>query len=122
MKIDGRCHCGFISYEAEVDPDKVYVCNCTDCQSISGSPFRWAVSIAEQDFTLRSGQPKTYVKTSDNGNKSHQMFCPDCASPLYSTAVRDGPSWEIMQELVHEELRRRFLEEVMPKKSVEVEL
>ncbi len=25
MKIDGRCHCGHITYEAEVDPDKVVI-------------------------------------------------------------------------------------------------
>ncbi|MEE9586606.1 MAG: GFA family protein, partial [Hyphomicrobiaceae bacterium] len=36
MKIDGSCHCGFIKYQAEVDPEGVYVCHCTDCQSISG--------------------------------------------------------------------------------------
>ena len=23
MKIDGQCHCGYISYEAEIDPDRV---------------------------------------------------------------------------------------------------
>ena len=23
MKIDGRCHCGYITYEAEIDPDKI---------------------------------------------------------------------------------------------------
>jgi hypothetical protein len=41
MKIDCRCHCGFITYEAEVDPGEVYLCHCTDCQSISGGAFRW---------------------------------------------------------------------------------
>ena len=93
MKIDGRCHCGFITYEANVDPDKVYACHCTDCQSISGSPFRWAVSVAEDDFTLLSGALKTYAKTSDSGATSHQRFCPDCASPIYSTAIGDGPKF-----------------------------
>ncbi len=91
MKIDGRCHCGFITYEANVDPAGVYVCHCTDCQSISGSPFRWAVSVAEEDFTLLSGEPRTYAKTSDSGATSHQRFCPECASPIYSTAIVDGP-------------------------------
>ena len=37
MKIDGRCHCGCITYEAEIDPDKVMICHCTDCQTLSGS-------------------------------------------------------------------------------------
>ena len=81
MKIDGRCHCGFISYEAEVDPDRVYVCHCTDCQAISGGTFRWAVPVPEADFTLLSGEPKAYEKTSDQGATSYQVFCPECASP-----------------------------------------
>ena len=91
MKIDGQCHCGFITYEATIDPDKVYVCYCEDCQSISGSAFRWAVPIAEEDFKLLSGQPKAYIKTADSGATSHQLFCPECASPLYSTSIGDGP-------------------------------
>jgi len=93
MKIDGSCHCGNITYEAEVNPDEVYICHCIDCQSISGSPFRWAVSIPEKDFALLSGQPKTYVKTGDSGSTSHQLFCPNCASPLYSTSVVDVPRY-----------------------------
>ena len=93
MRIDGSCHCGFITYEAEVDPDKVYICHCTDCQSISGSPYRWATSIPEADFKLLSGRPKTYVKTAASGNTSHQLFCPECASPLYSTSLKEGPKF-----------------------------
>ena len=91
MRIEGSCHCGFITYEAKVNPEEVYICHCTDCQSISGSPFRWAVSIPEADFKLLSGQPKTYEKKSDSGNTSHQLFCPECASPLYSTNTNPGP-------------------------------
>lgn len=93
MKIDGSCHCGNITYEAEVDPDQVYICHCADCQSISGSPFRWAVSILEKDFKLLSGRPKTYLKVGDSGNTNHQLFCPDCASPLYSMSIVDGPRY-----------------------------
>jgi len=89
MKIDGQCHCGAITFEAEVDPDEVYVCHCTDCQSISGSPFRWAVSLPKEDFRLLAGSPKTYVKRAESGAENHQVFCPDCASPIYSTSSRD---------------------------------
>ena len=91
MKIEGRCHCGFITYEADVDPDEAYICHCTDCQSISGSPFRWAVPVSERAFKLLTGEPKTYVKTSESGAASHQLFCPECASPLYSTSPGVGP-------------------------------
>ena len=82
MKIDGRCHCGFISYEAEVDPGEVYICNCADCQAISGTAFRWAVPVPEESFKLLTGKPKAYIKTADSGATSHQLFCPECASPL----------------------------------------
>ena len=43
MKVDGRCHCGFLSYVAEVDPEQVEICHCTDCQTLSGSAFRVVV-------------------------------------------------------------------------------
>ncbi len=32
MRIDGQCHCGHVSYEAEIDPDRVSICHCTNCQ------------------------------------------------------------------------------------------
>ena len=58
MKIDGRCHCGFIAYEAEVDPDEVFICHCTDCQAISGTVFRRAVPVPEGFFKLLTGNPR----------------------------------------------------------------
>jgi hypothetical protein len=39
MKIDGGCHCGYITYVAEIDPDKVGICHCTDCQTLWVPPF-----------------------------------------------------------------------------------
>jgi hypothetical protein len=91
MQIDGSCHCGSITYEADIDPADVYICHCTDCQSISGSPFRWGVSVAEKDFRLLSGQPKTYIKRTASGAKNHQLFCGECASPIYATTIGVGP-------------------------------
>ena len=91
MKIDGQCHCGNITYQAEIDPEEVYICHCTDCQSISGTAFRWAVSVAEENCQLLTGSPKTYIKRAESGAESHQLFCPDCASPLYLTAIGEGP-------------------------------
>jgi hypothetical protein len=93
MKIDGKCHCGQISYEAEIDPEKVYICHCTDCQTLSGSAFRWAVPVAKEDFKLLTGTPKAYLKTAESGATSYQLFCPECASPLYSTSVGEGPTF-----------------------------
>ncbi len=90
MKVQGNCHCGAIAYEAEVDPDQAGVCHCTDCQALSGAPFRASVPAAKEDFRLTRGTPKTYVKTADSGAKRVQAFCGDCGSPIYATAL-DNP-------------------------------
>lgn len=82
MKIDGGCHCGAITYEAEVDPDKVTVCHCTDCQTLSGSAFR--VVVLTDRFRLLGGEPKIYVKTGESGRKRVQSFCANCGTPIYS--------------------------------------
>jgi Glutathione-dependent formaldehyde-activating enzyme len=81
MKIDGRCHCGYITYEAEIDPDKTLICHCTDCQTLSGSAFRVVAYTREDAFKLLSGELKIYVKTSESGNKRRQSFCPECGTP-----------------------------------------
>lgn len=39
---------------------------------------------------------------------------------VWISHVREAPAWEVMAEHVHEDLRRRFLEEIMPARSVEV--
>ena len=91
MKIDGGCHCGHITYEADIDPEKVVICHCTDCQTLSGTAFRTAVPVPEDSFMLLSGDPKIYVKTTSRGVKRVQSFCPECGSPLYSTSVGEGP-------------------------------
>jgi hypothetical protein len=49
MRVNGSCHCGQITYEAEVDPARVGVCNCTDCQVLSGSAFRVSVPAPAQN-------------------------------------------------------------------------
>jgi len=95
MNIDGACHCGLIKYDAVIDPRKVVVCHCTDCQTLSGSAFRTIVGAARDDFHLRGGQPKIYVKTTESGVKRAQAFCPECGTPIYSAAVGDTTAFGI---------------------------
>ena len=65
MRIDGACHCGRISFEADIDTDKVGLCHCTDCQTLSGSAFTAFVPV-----------PK-------------HAFCPDCGTRMYAAAEKD---------------------------------
>lgn len=90
MKIDGRCHCGFITYEAEIDPEKAMICHCTDCQTLSGSAFRTIVFTREDTFKLLSGELKIYIKIGESGTKRPQSFCPECGTPIYSSTLGDS--------------------------------
>ena len=89
MHIEGGCHCGYIKYEAEVDPEAVSICHCTDCQTLTGSAFRVTVPARKEGFKLLTGQPKIYVKTAESGTQRAHGFCPDCGTPIYATAVTD---------------------------------
>jgi len=91
MKIDGRCHCGYITFEAEIEPDKTLICHCTDCQTLSGSAFRVHAFTRQDAFRLLSGEPKIYVKTAESGNRRPQAFCPDCGAHIYATTAGAGP-------------------------------
>ena len=84
MPIEGSCHCGRVRYEAEVDPESVLICHCTDCQGLSGSAFRTVAPAREGTFRFTAGTPKRYVKIGDSGARRVQTFCPECGSPIYS--------------------------------------
>src|SRR5690349_24472339 len=91
MKIDGRCHCGYVTFEAEADPETTTICNCTDCQTMSGAPLRAVITTQPGTFVLLSGKPTEYRKTSENGVVRPQAFCPRCGTAIYSTTVGDDP-------------------------------
>jgi hypothetical protein len=95
MKIDGHCHCGQITFEAEVDPNAMLICHCTDCQTLSGSVYRAVVSAPATHFVLRTGTPKSYVKTAESGNKRRHAFCGNCGTPIYACAVDDPQSYSL---------------------------
>ena len=91
MRVDGSCHCGHITYEAEIDPADVGVCHCTDCQQLTGSAFTTYVYASRERFRLLSGKPKIYLKTGSSGAKRAQAFCPECGSRIYASAAVPEP-------------------------------
>jgi len=96
MKIDGRCHCGNITFEADVDPATVTICHCTDCQNLTGSAFRANVQTPAESFVLLGGQPKIYIKTTaESGTRRAHAFCPDCGTPIYAAAVNRPPTYSL---------------------------
>ena len=92
MHVTGKCHCGKISYKAELDPANVAICHCSDCQMLTGSAYRVSVRVPTETFHMLSGQPKTYIKTAESGAKRAHSFCADCGTPVYSSDVTNPKS------------------------------
>lgn len=98
MKVTGACHCGQISYEAEVDPERSGICHCTDCQVLTGSAFRVSIPTIAGTFRLLTGAPSVYLKTTaDSGAKRRHAFCPNCGSPVWVTADEDDPPTRMLR-------------------------
>jgi hypothetical protein len=95
MKIDGRCHCGQVEYEAEIDPSAVTICHCTDCQTLSGSAFRANIAAPAATFRILKGTPKQYVKVAESGNRRVQAFCGNCGAHLYACAAESPDSYSL---------------------------
>jgi len=91
MRVDGSCHCGYVTYEAEIDPNTAVICHCTDCQVLSSSAFRMVVLARRGSFRLLSGEPTVYIKTADSGRKRAHSFCPKCGTSLFATPPGANP-------------------------------
>lgn len=85
MLIDGQCHCGHVKYEAQIDPVRVTICHCTDCQRLTGGAYRVTAVTQTSNIRLTANSPKVYRKYGDNGRPRLQSFCPECGSPLFTS-------------------------------------
>lgn len=106
MQITGACHCGAITFTAEIDPSRVMVCHCNDCQVLSGSAFRPMVLAMFDNFRL-SGVTKSYVKVAESGHQRAQVFCPECGTQLYATAVDNPTTLNIRLGCIHQRAQLR---------------
>lgn len=91
MKVDGACLCGAITYEAVIDPGRVAICHCADCQVNSGSAYGLVASVTDGQFRLMSGHLKEYVKTAESGRARQLSFCPDCGTRIHAR-TKDDPT------------------------------
>jgi len=112
MKVDGQCHCGQITFEADIDPDGVRICHCTDCQTLTGSAYRVNVQTPAAAFVLRSGQPKIYIKTAESGTRRAHAFCPNCGTPVYSCTIADPPTYSLRVGCIRQRAELRPMRQI----------
>ena len=87
MNVDGKCLCGQIQFEAEIDPETTTICHCTDCQINSGTAFGYVVGVVNESFKLLDGEMSFYIKLADSGAKRELAFCGKCGTRIYARPV-----------------------------------
>ncbi len=95
MNVTGQCHCGAIAYRARIEPDRIMICHCRDCQRLTGSAFRVSVPVAPQDFELSRGEPRIYYKIADNGSRRGHAFCGDCGAPVFRLPTDNNVNYSL---------------------------
>lgn len=90
MHVTGRCSCGYVQYEAEVNEGVVGICHCTSCQSNSGSAYRSFTHGDEESFKLVSGKLSNYEHVADSRSKRLRPFCPECGTQIYGKSAFKG--------------------------------
>jgi hypothetical protein len=83
LPLTGGCSCGAIRYEIASFPLLLYTCNCTNCQTASGSAFALNMPVPTRDFHILQGEPKGWHHASPTGIAVISWFCGDCGARLY---------------------------------------
>jgi len=69
LPITGGCSCGAIRYEIASFPLLLYTCNCTDCQTASGSAFALNMPVA-----WRAMWPEFFPQNLNSSRKNSSIF------------------------------------------------
>ena len=82
-KVEGGCLCGNIRYKSEAEPLVTVLCNCINCQKLSGGAYSLNVVLPKGSLDIQ-GDMTTYVDTGDSGQTLDRNFCARCGSPISS--------------------------------------
>ena len=77
---NGSCHCGAVSFEAEIDLSKgTGKCNCSICMKSRN----WTAIVAPDQFRLKQGENRLSEYRFGSGAVTYK-FCPDCGVHVFS--------------------------------------
>ena len=85
LPMTGGCSCGAIRYEITSFPLLAYTCNCTNCQTASGSAFALNMPVATKGFRITQGEPKGWHHRSPSGAEVTSWFCGDCGARIHGS-------------------------------------
>jgi hypothetical protein len=83
LPLTGGCPCGAVRYQIASFPLLLYSCNCTNCQTASGSAFALNMPVLAKGFHIQQGEPKGWHHISPRGVPVTSRFCGECGGRLY---------------------------------------
>ena len=86
--VRGGCLCGHVRYEVDGPVGPASYCHCEDCRRCTGSAFNVGVRVERAALRIVAGAPKGFTKRADSGNELTRHFCPECGSPIYTSAPK----------------------------------
>ena len=85
-QFSGRCACGSIHYQCTSLPEFSLICQCRQCQRITGTGHAAQFAMCSESITIQ-GDVQTFNYTSDEGNTVTSAFCGHCGNPVYKTTT-----------------------------------
>jgi hypothetical protein len=84
-RITGRCHCGYIAYEADGAGARCDDCACQGCRRASGSLKTQYVVVSPAALKITAGQPSEFrAKSAAECDKAGVwQSCPKCGAPVF---------------------------------------
>ena len=83
VKLSGGCLCGSIRYTILQQPILAYTCNCRFCQKDTGTAYRSALAILNENVELIGRDFSVYTyKSVEHGRELYKNFCPDCGTTI----------------------------------------
>ena len=80
--MEGKCHCGRVSWQLSTPPESVTACNCTICRRYG---VLWAYGHIDHDIRV-SGDTATYRRADGGAINFH--FCSNCGCVTHYIAVK----------------------------------
>jgi hypothetical protein len=79
------CCCKSLGITVTGDPDLVAVCNCTQCQRRTGSPFGVGAYYKRERVVAIKGESALFTRMAESGRHLTFHFCPNCGTSVYWT-------------------------------------
>jgi hypothetical protein len=87
--VEGGCACDRVRYRLTAPPLGVYLCHCTDCQTITTSAFVEGAQVKEESLEILQGELKEWERIhTTSGARPKQYSCSHCGVRIYSLSTK----------------------------------